>query len=207
MDAERGATLTNIVSKERYFETALDALARVGFKGLNIRLMCTALGVTSGSFYHHFGNWQGFVDALFAHWEHRQERILRDLAFGELGPAEDIEALRKLTLGLPHAAEGAIRAWGMNDPSVWEVQHRVNHARRKTVEKAIQRVVGDPKTARVVTSVGMAMLVGYQQLEVSGDDKADLEQMLNEYLQEMVLSRSPQPSAARDTRHPATKTG
>ena len=187
--------MTNIVSKERYFETALDALARVGFKDLNIRLLCTTLGVTSGSFYHHFGNWKGFVDALFAHWEHRQERILRDLAFGQRGPADDIEALRKLTLGLPQAAEGAIRAWGMNDRSVREVQHRVDHARQKTVEKAILRIVGDAKSARVVTSVGMAMLVGYQQLAVSGEDQADLEQMLNEYLERMVFSR--QPSAAR----------
>lgn len=180
--------MTNIVSKDQYFETALDLLADGGFKGLNIGRMCKTLGVTSGSFYHHFGSWQGFVDALFEYWEHRQERILRDLAFGEAGPERDLEALRKLTLGLPHEAEAAIRAWGMNDPSVRAVQHRVDDARRKTVGKAIERIVGDKVTAKTVTAVGMAMLVGYQQLSAEGDH-VELEKMLDEYLGTLVFAR------------------
>ena len=180
--------MPTIVNKDQYFETALEALAQVGFTGLNIGLMCKTLGVTSGSFYHHFGSWQGFVEALLAYWEHRQERILQELAFGRTGPEHDIEALRKLTLGLPHAAEAAIRAWSMNDASVREVQRRVDAARRKTVGKAIERLIGDKAVARVVTSVGMALLVGYQQLSAGGEN-AKLDQMLDEYLRSLVFAR------------------
>jgi hypothetical protein len=96
--------------------------------------------------------------------------------------------LRELTLGLPHAAEAAIRAWSMNEPSVRDVQQRVDDARRKTVGKAIERVIGDQATAWVVTSVGMAMLVGYQQLTAAGES-ASLEQMLDEYLNGLVFAR------------------
>jgi AcrR family transcriptional regulator len=178
-----------ILSRERYFETALEVLADVGFTGLNIGVMCMRLGVTSGSFYHHFGSWRGFIDALLGYWEHRQERILRDLAFGQADPEQDIEALRKLTVDLPHKAESAIRSWGMKEASVREAQRRVDNARRKTVARAIERVIGDAAATDVVTSLGMAMLVGYQQLSAGGDE-VDLEQILDKYLKTFVYTRS-----------------
>lgn len=173
--------MPTIVSKEQYFETALDVLAEAGFKGLNIRRMCEALGVTTGSFYHYFGSWQGFVDALFGYWEYRQDRILRDLEFGSGGPDDDIAALRTLTLGLPHAAEAAIRAWGMNDSTVREVQRRVDSARRKTVRSTITRVVDSDDAADVLVSLGMAMLVGFQNLSAEGQH-SELVPLLDEYL-------------------------
>lgn len=91
--------MPTIVSKEQYFETALGVLAEVGFKGLNIRRMCEALGVTTGSFYHYFGSWQGFVDALFEYWEHRQDRILRELRHSRL-----VGAWRRCRAGVSPAA-------------------------------------------------------------------------------------------------------
>ena len=172
--------MPTIVSKEQYFETALDVLAEEGFKGLNIRRMCETLGVTTGSFYHYFGSWQGFVDALFEFWEHRQERILRDLSFGAGGPEEDIAALRTLTLGLPHAAEAAIRAWGMNDARVREVQRRVDSSRRRTVKSVIARVVESDDTADVLVSLGMATLVGFQNLTADGQH-SELAPVLDEF--------------------------
>jgi AcrR family transcriptional regulator len=169
-----------IVSKEQYFEAALDVLAGSGFKGLNIGRMCKNLGVTSGSFYHYFGSWPAFVDALLEFWENRQVRILRDLDWGTSGPEADFAALMQLTLGLRHEAEAAIRAWGMNDETVRVAQKRVDDARLKTVGKAVLGIVGDREIAKVVTSSGLAMLVGYQQLAAAGDPM-ELEKLLDEY--------------------------
>lgn len=174
--------MSRIVTREQYFDSALGVLAEQGFTGLNIRRMCSELGVTAGSFYHHFGSWQGFVDALLAYWENRQVLLLRDVEFGIGPPEADIESLRRLTLGLPHAAEAAIRAWGANDESVRVVRNRVDEARRKTVYKAVLRVVGEPSVATVVTSLGMSMLVGYQHVAADGD-YAPLERLLDEYVQ------------------------
>lgn len=186
--------MPTLVSKVQYFETALDVLAETGFKGLNINRLCTTLGVTSGSFYHHFGSMQGFVDAFLEYWENRQGPILRDLAFGSGGPEQDIEALRKLTVGLPHEAEAAIRAWSKNNLFVRAVQQRVDAARRKTVQRAIERVTGDPATAQVLTSLGMAMLVGYQQLSAGGDH-AELEKLMDTY-QGLVFAHRDTPRTA-----------
>lgn len=167
------------VSKEQYFEGAFEQLAEVGFTGLNINSMCKALGVTSGSFYHHFGSWQGFVDAFLVYWEQRQEKILREMSFGQTGAEEDLKSLRKLTLGLHHGAEAAIRAWAMNDDAVRAVQKRVDRARRKTLSKSIERLIGEKSTAKSIATAGAAMLIGYQQMVASGE-QASLEQILDE---------------------------
>lgn len=172
--------MSRVVTKEQYFDTALEVLAELGFKGLNIGVLCRRLGVTSGSFYHHFGSWQGFVDVLLEHWENRQVLILRTLKFNQGNPDDDIRAMSDLAAGLHHAAEAAIRAWAANDESVNLALKRVDESRRRTVYKAIKGVVGDDDTTTVVTSLGMAMLIGYQQIAAGGED-VSLDKLLNEY--------------------------
>ena len=180
--------MSNLVSKDQYFEHGLKTLAASGFKSLGINRLCTGLGVTSGSFYHHFGSMRGYTDALLAFWENRQVLILCDMAFGSGDPDSDIDKLRELTLNLHHEAEVAIRAWGANDDSVRAVQRRVDDARRKTVQKAILGVVGDRRIAKALTSLGMSMLIGYQQLSAAGH-RDDLSVLLDEYVC-LIHSRS-----------------
>jgi AcrR family transcriptional regulator len=172
--------MSRVVTKEQYFDTGLEVLAELGFKGVNIGVLCRRLGVTSGSFYHHFGSWQGFVDELLEHWENRQVLILRTLNFNQGNPDDDIRAMSDLASGLHHSAEAAIRAWAANDESVNLALKRVDESRRRTVHKAIKGVVGDEETATVVTSLGMAMLIGYQQIAKSGED-VSLDKLLTEY--------------------------
>jgi AcrR family transcriptional regulator len=175
------------VTRQAYFEAALKALAKHGFTELNVGRLCRDLGVTSGSFYHHFGGWPGFVEQLLDHWENRQVRILRDGNFGSGGAPADFAALMDLTLGLPHEAEAAIRAWSMNDESVRAAQKRVDEARLRTVGKAVKGIVGDRELARTLTSLGMAMLVGHQQLTSAGEH-SELAALLAEYTR-LVHSR------------------
>ncbi|MEU1548072.1 MULTISPECIES: TetR/AcrR family transcriptional regulator [Nocardia] len=172
--------MSRVVTKEQYFDTGLEVLAELGFKGLNIGVLCRRLGVTSGSFYHHFGSWQGFVDALLEHWENRQVRILGTMPFNKGNPDDDIRAMSDLAAGLHHAAEAAIRAWAANDESVNLALKRVDESRRRTVHKAVKGIVRDDDTAAVVTSLGMAMLVGYQQIAAGGENLS-LDQLLAEY--------------------------
>ncbi len=176
------------VTRQAYFEAALKALAKHGFTELNVGRLCRDLGVTSGSFYHHFGGWPGFVEQLLNHWENRQVLILRERDFGTGGPSADFAALMDLTLGLHHEAEAAIRAWGMNDESVRAAQKRVDEARVRTVGKAVTGIVGDRELARTLTSLGMAMLVGHQQLASAGEH-SELAALLAEYTR-LVHSRA-----------------
>ncbi|WP_245551156.1 TetR/AcrR family transcriptional regulator [Nocardia paucivorans] len=184
-----------MVTKEQYFDTGLAVLAEIGFRHINIGVLCRRLGVTSGSFYHHFGNWQSFVDALLEYWENRQVLILRGHEFDRCTPDEAITTLVDLTLGLHHAAEAAIRAWAGNDEAVAVAVKRVDESRRRTVHKAVRSVVGDDETATVVTAVGMALLVGYQQIGADGSP-APLDRLLAEYTR-LIYSHAPEPDALR----------
>ncbi len=168
------------VTREDYFAAALDMLASHGFTGLNVGRLCRGLGVTSGSFYHHFGGWPGFVEALLVFWEQRQVRILRAGSFGADGPSADFAALMDLTLGLHHEAEAAIRAWAANDEAVRAAQKRVDEGRLAMVGTAVKGIVGDAALARTLTSLGMALLVGHQQLASAGE-QSDLAELLAEY--------------------------
>lgn len=173
--------MTMIVGRDDYYETAFEVLAESGFQDLRIGRMCRELGVTSGSFYHHFGNWQGFVGAFLDFWEHRQSTRLQEMRFGTAGPERDLAALVDLTLNLQHRAEAAIRAWSMNDVAVREAQRRVDHARHRTVRNAIVRLVGDTATAAVIASLGTAMLIGHQQL-IDSTDHAEWEKLAHEFV-------------------------
>ncbi|GGK36488.1 TetR family transcriptional regulator [Nocardia camponoti] len=168
-----------MVTKEQYYDTAVTVLAEFGFKGLNIGVLCRRLGVTSGSFYHHFGSWQGFVDTLLEHWETRQLDELATLDVGS-DPAADVVAFSTLAKGLEHGAEAALRAWAANDESVHVTIKRVDASRRETVHRVIDRVVADSSTAAVVTEFGLAMLIGYQQLAAAGE-ATQLDPLLAQY--------------------------
>ncbi|HWD06891.1 MAG TPA: TetR/AcrR family transcriptional regulator [Amycolatopsis sp.] len=168
------------ITREQYFEAALGLLAADGFAGLNVGRVCRHLGVTSGSFYHHFGGWAPFVDELLRFWENRQVRILAAGSFGEGGPAADFAALMDLTLGLHHKAEAAIRAWAANDETVRAAQKRVDDARLRTVGRVVTGLVGDAALARTLTALGLAMLVGHQQLAADGEG-SDLAALIAEY--------------------------
>lgn len=169
--------MPTVVSKEQYFEAALEVLGESGFKALNIRSMCRTLGVTSGSFYHYFGSWDGFVVQLLEWWRDRQWVLLRDLAFGSGEALEDITLLRKLTVELNHPAEAAIRAWGANNETVRLAQASVDEDRIKTVRKTIGRFVTDRKTVGVLSELGMTLLIGYQQRP----GQASLGELLDHY--------------------------
>merc|ERR1711916_115518 len=69
--------------------------------------------------------------------------------------------------------------WAMNDDAVRAVQRRVDRARRKTLSKSIERLIGEKSTAKSIATAGAAMLIGYQQMVASGE-QASLEQILDE---------------------------
>ncbi|ALE79138.1 hypothetical protein WY02_12605 [Pseudonocardia sp. AL041005-10] len=104
------------IAAEQYYDAAMSILAREGAAGLKIGPLCRSLGVTSGSFYHHFGGWAGFVRGLLRYWEAEQTDRIVELARATADPVERIDVVKQLTVALRHDAEAAIRAWAQIDP-------------------------------------------------------------------------------------------
>lgn len=153
------------VTQEQYFAAALTRLAEQGSDGLTISSLCRQLGVTSGSFYHYFGSWSGFVDALLAHWEDDQTRRIVELAAATAHPMERLAFMGAQAATLPHEAEAAIRAWSRSDDRVRLVVRRVDtrrHAELRTI--LVDAQVGRARADELAT-MGMAVLVGMQQLQ------------------------------------------
>lgn len=153
------------VTQEQYFTAALEHLAAHGAEGLTIGVLCRTLGVTSGSFYHYFGNWDGWLDALLGYWEDRQTDRIVARAATQATPEKRMRVLQAEAAELPHEAEAAIRAWGRSEEKVRVVQERVDTRRREELRTIMVEVGVRPDDAERLSTMGMAVLVGIQQLQ------------------------------------------
>src|SRR5260370_528662 len=93
------------------------------------------MGVTRGSFYHHFANFEDFVDRLMVYWE---ERYTTDLV-ARVEAIEGEEAQREQQLRyaqlLPHRAEAAFRVWaGVNERVAAGLLRVDEHRRASTAD-------------------------------------------------------------------------
>lgn len=163
-------------------------LARDGAAGLKIGPLCRALGVTSGSFYHHFGSWAGFVRALLQYWEAEQTSRVVEMARAPLDPVERMVVLKRLTVELPHDSEAAIRAWSSMDAEVGRSQRRVDAQRRIALEQVLDGVVPDRDVAARLAVFGISLLAGFQQT-CAPRDPALLRALFDDY-QAMIMQHA-----------------
>jgi AcrR family transcriptional regulator len=151
-----------------YFDEAMRVLSDHGFHGLTINALCTALGVTSGSFYHHFGSWRGFVSALLADWEEQQTALIISVVEGaDVDPLSRFALMLDASRTVPRAAEASIRSWANTDPEVALTQKRVDAARLAYVEGVV-RDLGMDRVRPAPTA--LLILAAFIGLESMGDD-------------------------------------
>ncbi|PVZ10200.1 TetR/AcrR family transcriptional regulator [Actinomycetospora cinnamomea] len=162
-----------------YFDEALRLLAREGRNGLRIGRLCAALGVTSGSFYHHFGSWEGFVAALLEHWEREEVGRIVELVNASDDPVERVTRMKYLALTVPHEAETAIRAWATVDPVVDAAQRAVDRGRLRALADVLAPVIDDAERRERLAALGVAVLAGHQQ--IAGVASVDLSSLLDEF--------------------------
>lgn len=177
-----------VVTKDDYFAAALDVLATSGHAALKIGSLCRAIGVTTGSFYHYFGSWDGFVVELLTNWEQEKTQRLAVAVSAESDPLGRIRIIKKLAIGLPHDAETAIRAWGHINPVVGQMQRRVDEERLDSLRGVIVPVVGKGRRAELLAIMGITLLVGLQQWRSPVDVK-ELGRLLDEY-EQLILAHA-----------------
>lgn len=180
--------MRRVVTRDDYFAAALDVLATQGHGALKIGSLCTAIGVTTGSFYHYFGSWDGFVEALLEHWEQEKTQRIFAIAAAQAEPLSRVRKIKKLALTLPHEAEAAIRAWSHVNPVVDRVQRRVDQERLDAVCTVVGSVVPDRREAHLLAVMGLSLLVGLQQWRTPIDVK-ELSRLLDEY-EALILGRA-----------------
>lgn len=176
------------VAAEQYFESAMTILGRDGAAGLKIGPLCRSLGVTSGSFYHHFGGWAAFVRGLLQYWESQQTDRVVELARATADPIERVRVVKRLTVELRHDAEAALRAWAQIDPEVGRAQARVDAQRRSALEQVVADVVESREVAHRLAIFGYSLFVGFQQT-CDPRDRDLLQRLFDDY-QDLILAHA-----------------
>lgn len=157
----RGRRLAERQGPEEFFNAAVKILGELGHEGLTINRLCTRLGVTKGSFYHHFADFDAFVEQLLSAWAGTTQRYIEEVvALGD--PVRQFDAVMVAWSNMPHEAEGAIRAWARSNP---RVAAAVRHRDALAIEVSaawLGQWVDDPERRRVLSHMGTSMVAGMQ---------------------------------------------
>jgi AcrR family transcriptional regulator len=175
-------------SKDDYYRTALELLAEGGVGALTMANLCARLGVTTGSFYAHFGGIREFHTAFLEQWAGGRVYALKEQVAATTEPLERIDLLRRIAVSLNHEAESAIRGWARTSPMVADYQRLVDAAREAALTQAFLDIGIDKKEARVLARIGLTILVGTQQIEDKVDRKR-LNALFSEYQQWLDVRR------------------
>lgn len=154
--------MTIVSSREQYLDTGLQVLADLGYSGLKLAAVCGRLGVTTGSFYHRFDNWQQFTAELGRYWAQTETDQLMDQLREEPDPRRRLEQMAGMMLTVPHRTESAIRTWAAVDPQMHAVLAEVDRKRFDNITSVVGGVLPDERAARLFASWSMYLLVGYQ---------------------------------------------
>ena len=158
------------VNQQDYFQGALGLLAKNGFGALRLTSLCRWLGMSTGSFYNWFRDWNDFVDQFLAYWESELTERLATEAARNPDPTARLEQLRELARVVPHDAEVALRAWGNADTRAARVCQEVDALRRKLIFDTVHGLVSDVALANRLAALGLSIVVGHQHLDVSDMD-------------------------------------
>ena len=153
------------LTPDDYYREALVLLGESGPEGLTIAALCERLGVTKGSFYHHFTGMPAFVTQLLGYWEREHGARLIRISRAQPDPTLRITTLTDMGVALPHASEAAIRAWGRSNTDVAEATARVDRRRERHLIDAVCALGVDRQRGRLLARIALNLLVGVQQRE------------------------------------------
>ncbi len=174
------------VGAQDYFDVTMDLLAAEGYPALKQQRLCQALGVTTGSFYTHFGSWQDFTGRFLEHWTEQRTLQIAELADQAEDPIAALTLLRERALSTPHRSEAAIRAWSLADPTVAATQARVDRLREEAIFRAMSKMFDDAEEARHFARMAMFTLVGFEQIEANDARPEHLDAVLQRILVAVV---------------------
>ena len=151
-------------TRSDWIQAGLVAVADNGPDGLRIDRLCRRLGVSKGSFHHHFAGAGDFKQTLLAAYEALVVEALNE-AIEQATADNPKAALTGLTAAITSRGsfyrpdlEVAMRAWAFSDPEVRAVQERIDTRRLESLQGIWSRILDDP--AAVHTAALLPYLVG-----------------------------------------------
>lgn len=149
-----------------WLEAGLKLLAEHGEKGLRIEAVAKQLGVTLGSFYHHFESRRAFLVALLDLWAARMTTEVFENAVVEGDPKRTIAQYEQVVIDLWRQVrlEQAVRAWAMHDPLAARYQRKVDQARLHFNRRIAALTLDDEQRVERLGNLIYAAFVGAYQI-------------------------------------------
>jgi len=147
-------------SKQDWFDAGLKALGEFGLNGLTIERLTGDLGVTKGSFYHHFQNVEDFQEQLIAYWADQYLSTQSSLPDTPDELRSLLDTIMEEGFGNITEPEMTIRVWAHQDSMVRSLVEQVDTVRQEFVFKVFRTFVESDQAARMMTDMLSAMLVG-----------------------------------------------
>jgi AcrR family transcriptional regulator len=189
-----------MLTKSDWLQTGLEVVAHDGPNGLRIDRLCSRLGVSKGSFHHHFAGAGNFKRSLLDAYENLVVEAL-DRAIEQTAADTPKAALADLTavigsnrLHRPEL-EVAMRAWAFSDSEVRAVQERVDRRRLESLQGIWSRILDDPAAAH--TAALLPYLVGIGASLIQPPTSPEQLRRVYELLLDLVPAEGQQKSGER----------
>jgi AcrR family transcriptional regulator len=170
------------LSRRRWLEEGLAVLEEAGAEALTIESLTSRLGVTKGSFYHHFANYQDFQEQLLSFWEEEGTHRIIHWAEQEASPADQLARVMRASLHPPRL-DVALRAWALQDDQVRVHQQRIDQQRLAYFETLVYAIKADRLYAQQFARVLYSIYVGSQHIlpPIEGEDLSALFQFVHQW--------------------------
>jgi len=147
---------------------------------VRVERLADGVGVTKGSFYHHFRDRGALLEALLDYWS----REMTDAEFARLETLRGGLAQRLLALAEDVLEKGmgrydpAIRAWARHDRKVAAAVAQVDRRRVKALAGFFEEGGFSTAEARIRARTFYTFLLGEPQVRAPARDAGELEKMV-----------------------------
>jgi AcrR family transcriptional regulator len=166
--------------RSQWLRAGLEALRNGGVGAVRVERLAGGVGVTKGSFYHHFRDRGALLDALLEYWS----REMTDAEFERIqnlrgGLAQRLVALAEdvLEKGMGRY-DPAIRAWGRHDRKVAAAVAQVDRRRVRALTGLFEEAGFGAAEARSRARLFYTFLLGEPQVRAPAREPGELERMV-----------------------------
>lgn len=152
-----------------WLDQGLQLLAEQGASALRIDRLAARMGLSKGSFYHHFAGITGYKLDLLDHYERRYTTRYIDTIAREAPPTATARLQRLETLVVEDrtAAPGldiAIRAWATQDDDAFATVKRIDRTRLAYLNGLFEEIVGPGEEAKLLSQHRYLLILGARQI-------------------------------------------
>lgn len=173
------------LTRRHWLDVGQDILREEGIEGVSVKALTQRLGVTKGSFYHHFEDIDAFLRELANYFsgEHLAEimETARERADGD-PKAELIESARIIEAADGYRLMSAMRSWAKHDEFAAASVRRLDEISFRNHERIFKDIGFSRQDAKVRAYMAIALAVTDVGTSIVGLSRASLEKKLLEVL-------------------------